>query len=223
MLLNAHVDSILVRDGRAAGVQLSSGERVTAKKAVVSNASLWDQPAPPPGRPCRPQQVCSNGLRYTHAQSLHSPSLPCSCRPPAQQVLAAGVVHAACDAGHAFQGGGLQRLVMHLLHDAGDPSVPLLHAPALWLPGRGDGRAGAAPHRRQQLGTAGSTPSRTSCWSPYPLSWTPAWLRRASTPCTPTSPQLSPGTCGKVGSSMTQGADIWVAPLAQCLERDHLG
>ena len=42
VLLNAHVDSIMVQDGRAAGVRLSSGERITAEKAVVSNASLTD-------------------------------------------------------------------------------------------------------------------------------------------------------------------------------------
>jgi phytoene dehydrogenase-like protein len=40
--LRAHVDSIAVTNGRAAGVQLKGGRRVTASKAVVSNASIWD-------------------------------------------------------------------------------------------------------------------------------------------------------------------------------------
>jgi phytoene dehydrogenase-like protein len=40
--LKAHVDSITVADGRAAGVALKGGRRVTASKAVVSNASIWD-------------------------------------------------------------------------------------------------------------------------------------------------------------------------------------
>jgi phytoene dehydrogenase-like protein len=40
--LQAHVDSITVANGRAAGVSLRGGRRVTASKAVVSNASIWD-------------------------------------------------------------------------------------------------------------------------------------------------------------------------------------
>ncbi|PKA54642.1 Prolycopene isomerase, chloroplastic [Apostasia shenzhenica] len=40
--LNSHVKSILVKNGRATGVELSSGQIVQAKKAVVSNASMWD-------------------------------------------------------------------------------------------------------------------------------------------------------------------------------------
>ena len=39
--LNAHVKSIMVEDGRAAGVTLADGSNVRARKAVVSNADLW--------------------------------------------------------------------------------------------------------------------------------------------------------------------------------------
>jgi phytoene dehydrogenase-like protein len=40
--LNAHVDEILVEDGRAVGVRLKNGKVVKAKKAVVSNATPFD-------------------------------------------------------------------------------------------------------------------------------------------------------------------------------------
>jgi phytoene dehydrogenase-like protein len=40
--LNAHVDEILVENGRATGVRLKNGKIVTAKKAVVSNATPFD-------------------------------------------------------------------------------------------------------------------------------------------------------------------------------------
>ncbi len=40
--LNAHVDEILVKDGRAVGVRLKNGKIVNAKKAVVSNATPFD-------------------------------------------------------------------------------------------------------------------------------------------------------------------------------------
>ena len=40
--LNAHVDEILVEDGRAVGVRLKNGSVVKAKKAVVSNATPFD-------------------------------------------------------------------------------------------------------------------------------------------------------------------------------------
>ncbi len=42
VLLGAHVESILVEGGRAAGVQLRRGGRIDAARAVVSNASVWD-------------------------------------------------------------------------------------------------------------------------------------------------------------------------------------
>lgn len=40
--LNAHVQQILVENRRAVGVRLRSGERLQAKVAVISNASVWD-------------------------------------------------------------------------------------------------------------------------------------------------------------------------------------
>jgi phytoene dehydrogenase-like protein len=40
--LGAHVQDILVQNGRATGVKLRSGEILTAGTAVVSNASIWD-------------------------------------------------------------------------------------------------------------------------------------------------------------------------------------
>jgi len=40
--LNAHVDEIIVENGRATGVRLKNGNVVTAKKAVVSNATPFD-------------------------------------------------------------------------------------------------------------------------------------------------------------------------------------
>eukprot|EP00978_Attheya_sp_CCMP212_P037487 scaffold177107_cov53-Attheya_sp.AAC.2 len=40
--LNAHVNEIIVEDGRAVGVRLKNGKVVTAKKAVVSNATPFD-------------------------------------------------------------------------------------------------------------------------------------------------------------------------------------
>lgn len=40
--LRSHVENIIVEDGRAIGVKLRGGQFVRAKKAVVSNASMWD-------------------------------------------------------------------------------------------------------------------------------------------------------------------------------------
>ena len=40
--LNAHVDEILMKDGRAAGVRLKNGNVIKARKAVVSNATPFD-------------------------------------------------------------------------------------------------------------------------------------------------------------------------------------
>jgi len=40
--LNAHVDEIIVENGRATGVRLKNGNVVTARKAVVSNATPFD-------------------------------------------------------------------------------------------------------------------------------------------------------------------------------------
>ncbi|CAN0534489.1 unnamed protein product, partial [Laminaria digitata] len=40
--LKSHVEQIVVEGGRAVGVQLRSGAIIRARKAVVSNASIWD-------------------------------------------------------------------------------------------------------------------------------------------------------------------------------------
>ncbi len=42
LLLNSHVEEVLVENNRAAGVRLRSGKIIRARKAVVSNASVWD-------------------------------------------------------------------------------------------------------------------------------------------------------------------------------------
>jgi len=42
-VVNAHVESILLEGGRAVGVQLRRGrKKVNAKRAVITNASVWD-------------------------------------------------------------------------------------------------------------------------------------------------------------------------------------
>lgn len=40
--LKSHVEKIVVENGRAVGVKLRSGQFIRARKAVVSNASMWD-------------------------------------------------------------------------------------------------------------------------------------------------------------------------------------
>jgi phytoene dehydrogenase-like protein len=40
--LNAHVDEIIVDNGRATGIRLKNGSIIKAKKAVVSNATPFD-------------------------------------------------------------------------------------------------------------------------------------------------------------------------------------
>jgi phytoene dehydrogenase-like protein len=42
LIYNTNVESVLVENGRAVGVQLKLGGKVMAKRAVVSNASIWD-------------------------------------------------------------------------------------------------------------------------------------------------------------------------------------
>jgi phytoene dehydrogenase-like protein len=42
LMLGAHVDSVMVEDGRAVGVQLKRGGQVRARRAVISNATVWD-------------------------------------------------------------------------------------------------------------------------------------------------------------------------------------
>jgi phytoene dehydrogenase-like protein len=42
LLLGTHVESVIVEDGRAAGIQIRRGGRLRARRAVVSNATIWD-------------------------------------------------------------------------------------------------------------------------------------------------------------------------------------
>jgi phytoene dehydrogenase-like protein len=42
LLLGAHVDSVIVEGGRAAGLKLRRGGEIRARRAVVSNAAVWD-------------------------------------------------------------------------------------------------------------------------------------------------------------------------------------
>ena len=42
LLLNSHVKEIVVEHNRATGVLLRNGKKITASKAVISNASVWD-------------------------------------------------------------------------------------------------------------------------------------------------------------------------------------
>lgn len=42
LLLNAHVEQILVEGKRAIGVQLRGGKQIRASRAVISSASIWD-------------------------------------------------------------------------------------------------------------------------------------------------------------------------------------
>ncbi|MFB2922617.1 phytoene desaturase family protein [Aerosakkonema funiforme] len=42
LVLNAHVEQVLVENNRAVGVKLRNGQEIRANKAVVSNASVWD-------------------------------------------------------------------------------------------------------------------------------------------------------------------------------------
>lgn len=42
LMLLAHVDRVLVENNRAVGVRLRGGREITATKAVISNASVWD-------------------------------------------------------------------------------------------------------------------------------------------------------------------------------------
>lgn len=41
-MLNAHVDQVLMEGDRAVGVQLQDSKSIRTRKAVVSNASIWD-------------------------------------------------------------------------------------------------------------------------------------------------------------------------------------
>jgi len=55
--LNAHVDEILVENGRAVGVRLKNGNVVKARKAVVSNATPFDTVKMMPQKEDEPKQL----------------------------------------------------------------------------------------------------------------------------------------------------------------------
>ena len=59
VLLNSHVERVLVEDGRAVGVMLRGGGTIRATKAVVSNASVWDTMKLLP-EAAVPDQVCDH-------------------------------------------------------------------------------------------------------------------------------------------------------------------
>ena len=42
LILNAHVEEVVIKGGKAVGVLLRNGEEIRAKQAVISNASIWD-------------------------------------------------------------------------------------------------------------------------------------------------------------------------------------
>ncbi len=42
LMLNAHIEQIIVENNRAVGVRLRSGKEIRARRAIVSNASVWD-------------------------------------------------------------------------------------------------------------------------------------------------------------------------------------
>ncbi|MEM9449618.1 MAG: NAD(P)/FAD-dependent oxidoreductase [Cyanobacteria bacterium P01_E01_bin.6] len=42
LMLNAHVEKIVMDGDRATGIQLRNGKTIHARKAVISNASIWD-------------------------------------------------------------------------------------------------------------------------------------------------------------------------------------
>jgi len=42
VLLNSHVSGITMENGRAVGVQLRNGKKLRGRRAVISNASIWD-------------------------------------------------------------------------------------------------------------------------------------------------------------------------------------
>jgi len=55
--LNAHVDEIIVEDGRATGVRLKNGNVIKARKAVVSNATPFDTVKMIPQKEDEPQKL----------------------------------------------------------------------------------------------------------------------------------------------------------------------
>lgn len=70
---NAHVDKVLVEQGRAAGVILRNGKTIRAKRAVVANVSMWDltRLLPPESVPDRFRQGRQNTPQCDSFMHLH--------------------------------------------------------------------------------------------------------------------------------------------------------
>jgi len=69
LLLGAHVESVVVENGRAAGLKLRRGGVVRARKAVVSNATVWDtQKLIPAG--ALPDDYCREAAAAPQTESI---------------------------------------------------------------------------------------------------------------------------------------------------------
>ena len=69
LLLGAHVDSVIVEDGRAVGIKLRRGGEVRARRAVVSNAAVWDtQKLVPAG--ALPEDYCRESAAAPQCESI---------------------------------------------------------------------------------------------------------------------------------------------------------
>ena len=113
--------------GRATGVRLRDGQRLHARRAVVSNASLWDTLALLPAHE-RPQEMLKNAeeiplnrsfMRTPSCLNLESKGLACLQCICTQQCLAVG--HAGPAAGSRAAAGGADER-------GRDPAQPQLHA-----------------------------------------------------------------------------------------------
>jgi phytoene dehydrogenase-like protein len=69
LMLGAHVDSVIVEDGRAAGLQLRRGGQVRARRAVVSNATVWDTLKLVPDG-ALPQDYCREAAAAPQTESI---------------------------------------------------------------------------------------------------------------------------------------------------------
>ncbi len=120
--LKAHVDRILLTNGKATGVQLRSGDRLTAD-VVISNATLWD----------------------TYQKLLPSDALPPTFR---QRALATPAVDSFMHLHLGIEAQGLEALAIHhvVVHDRDRPltapgntcmiSIPSVLDPSLAPPGK---------------------------------------------------------------------------------------
>ncbi|MDP6978049.1 MAG: NAD(P)/FAD-dependent oxidoreductase [Myxococcota bacterium] len=69
LLLGAHVDEVIVEEGRAAGVKLRRGGSLRTRRAVVSNATVWDtQDLFPPG--ALPAAWCEASAQAPQCESI---------------------------------------------------------------------------------------------------------------------------------------------------------